>query len=159
MKKLSWCLLILVVACAAGAGCWQAYQWHLSGDLRRTLVAAADPSCSEIDLRAYIRDAQLQVRTKKDRIALADFENAVDLTFDYEQQDSDALNQSEADMLKEAADCNDALSIQCGQDLERYQKQRAQNEASRKLSSDEAVAAKKAYSAFLVDIGRKPLVE
>ena len=58
-------VLILLVAGVSYGG-WRIYQGHLSGDLRRTLIAAADPTASNADIHAYLRRARLQVRTDRD---------------------------------------------------------------------------------------------
>lgn len=76
------CLPLVVAACYGG---WRLYEHHLSSDLRRTLVAAADPSASPADVQAYVRDARLQVRTERDNAELVKLVRLVQLQEDSEQ--------------------------------------------------------------------------
>jgi len=68
MKRFAFVLLALsAILITAGFGGWHLYQNHLSSDLKRTLIAGVDPNANEADVHVYIRDARLQVRTKKDQ--------------------------------------------------------------------------------------------
>jgi hypothetical protein len=79
MKKIMVVAVMLILVGGAGAGGYYFYNTRcLSSDLRRTLTAAMDPSASENDILAYLRDARLQVRTKKDTEVLKKFQGAID---------------------------------------------------------------------------------
>jgi hypothetical protein len=67
----------LVVLTAVCYGSFRLYENHLSSTLKRTLLASMDSSASENDIRSYLRDARLQVRTQKDAVVLQELEDAV----------------------------------------------------------------------------------
>lgn len=71
-------LLILVVVSCVGYGILRYHNRHLSSELKRTLIASLDSSASEDDIHAYLREARLQVRTRKDAEVLQKFETAVE---------------------------------------------------------------------------------
>jgi len=74
-------------------GGYRVYDRHyLSSDLKRTLVAAVDPSASENDLVAYIRDARLQVRTTRDREVFTSFQDSYRLLKDVSEMRSRRLS-------------------------------------------------------------------
>lgn len=61
---------------------------YLSSDLKRTLIAAMDPAVTENDIMAYIHEARLQVRTRKDAEVLQKFQTAIQLAKDASEIDS-----------------------------------------------------------------------
>lgn len=64
----------------------------LSADLKQTLLAAADPTSTDADVRSYIRTARLQVRTKRDHTVFDKLVRYVALLDDASKQD-EARNQ------------------------------------------------------------------
>ncbi len=59
----------------------------LSADLKQTLLAAADPTSTDADVRSYIRTARVQVRTQKDHIVFDKLVKYVALLDDASEQD------------------------------------------------------------------------
>jgi hypothetical protein len=59
----------------------------LSTDLKQTLLAAADPTSTNADVRSYIRTARLQVRTQKDHTVFDKLVKFVELLDDASKQD------------------------------------------------------------------------
>jgi hypothetical protein len=59
----------------------------LSADLKQTLLAAADPTSTDADVRSYIRTARVQVRTEKDRTVFDKLVKFVELQDDITKQD------------------------------------------------------------------------
>lgn len=100
---------VLIVAIIAGG--FYAYQFyqghHLSSDLRRTLTAGMDPSATEADEHVYIRDARLQIRTRKDAMVLNQFETCFRLFKDAEETNSRLLNDSLQSLHNLTSDNND----------------------------------------------------
>lgn len=88
MRKRLFVALGILVLLLAGAvyGSWSIYQHHLSADLRRTLTAAVDPTASDADVHAYLRDARLQVRTTRDKELLGKLTRIVQLSEDATEQ-------------------------------------------------------------------------
>jgi hypothetical protein len=76
-------LLGLLLLAAVGLGCFGAYEeyeWHyLSAQLKTTLTAAMDSSATQNDIATYMRDARLQVHTKRDGQVLQKFESCIEL--------------------------------------------------------------------------------
>lgn len=71
-----------------GIGSWEWYNHsYLSGDLRRTLVAAVDPQDSNNDVLIYLRIARLQVKTQRDQTLFDKLKKMVFLS-----QEADKLN-------------------------------------------------------------------
>jgi len=69
----------LILLVAAGFGAYHLYDTrYLTPTLKRTLTAAMDSSASRFDILSYLRDARLQVRTKRDAEVLKMFQDAVD---------------------------------------------------------------------------------
>jgi hypothetical protein len=64
----------------------------LSPDLKQTLLAAADPTSTDADVRSYIRTARVQVRTQKDHAVFDKLVKFVELQDDITKQD-EALGQ------------------------------------------------------------------
>jgi hypothetical protein len=85
---------IAVIVCGSFGG-YQLYQrHHLSSDLKRTLTAAMDSSATEEDVSTYLRDARLQVRTRKDAEILQKFQKAVHLAEDSSQITARLFNET-----------------------------------------------------------------
>jgi peptidoglycan hydrolase-like protein with peptidoglycan-binding domain len=59
----------------------------LSADLKQTLLAAADPTSTDADVRSYIRTARMQVRTQKDHTVFDKLVKYVALLDDASKQD------------------------------------------------------------------------
>lgn len=59
----------------------------LSADLKQTLLAAADPTSTDADVRSYIRTARVQVRTQRDRTVFDKLVKFVELQDDIAKQD------------------------------------------------------------------------
>lgn len=70
-------VVVVAVASVAAYGIHRFRDHYLSPELKRTLTAAMDTSATENDISAYLRDARLQVRTRKDAEILQEFETAV----------------------------------------------------------------------------------
>jgi hypothetical protein len=82
LKAAIYGFLIALAVCGSFGG-YELYQrHHLSSDIKRTLTAAMDPSASEADVLTYIRDARLQVHTKKDADLSQKFQTCVQLAKD-----------------------------------------------------------------------------
>jgi len=60
----------------------------LSADLKQTLLAAADPTSTDADVRSYIRSARVQVRTQKDHTVFDKLVKFVELIDDARKQDT-----------------------------------------------------------------------
>jgi hypothetical protein len=79
MKLLLVLVVLVLLLSGVSYGGWRLYQRHLSSDLRRTLIAAADPTASDADLQAYLHRARLQVRTERDAEIFGKIATAVQL--------------------------------------------------------------------------------
>jgi hypothetical protein len=81
-------LLIAII----GFGCLGGYKLYqrryMSSDLKRTLLVAMDPTASESDILVYIRDARLQVLTRKDAEVLQKLQTCVQLGRDSSEVNS-----------------------------------------------------------------------
>lgn len=101
-------ILFLVGGCFGG---YFLYQHHLSGDVKRLLVAANDEHASEMEVRQYVAQARPLVRTRKDREVLNQFEEVLTLLTsvqDDQRTDSEEFNQmmrSLSDMESETDEC------------------------------------------------------
>jgi len=71
-------------------------QTILSPDLKQTLLAAADPASTMADIRGYIHDGRVQVRTAKDRTVFDGLVKYVQFTDDARAKASDASRDAEA---------------------------------------------------------------
>ncbi len=149
-------LLAILGGCALGA--WRIYERHLSADLRRTLMAAADPDCSEADLRAYIREARLQRRTEKDRAVVEELEQAVALAADAEQQDAEYWQDWRAGM-QESLGPVDVPQAEWDAHLRREKADDAAADKALQLEKSDAVAAKQFFAKFRADLGLPPLAQ
>lgn len=72
-------VILVVVGLGSFGGYWFYEQHHISSDLKRTILAALDSHSTENDFHVYMREARLQVRTRRDAIVLAKLENAAEL--------------------------------------------------------------------------------
>jgi len=74
-------LIGVLLFLAIGLLCFRAYEtyeWHyLSSGLKRTLGAGMDSTATQSDIASYMRDARLQVRTKRDAQVLQKFEECL----------------------------------------------------------------------------------
>lgn len=100
-------VLILLVA-GVSYGSWRLYQGHISTDLRRTLIAAADPTSSNTDVHAYLRRARLQIRTNRDAEVFGKLATSVQLR--------DIVLQHELQVSKRSLEeANEFSNSDCGQ--------------------------------------------
>jgi hypothetical protein len=72
--------VVVLLITGGAAGGYYLYQHHLSGDVKRLLVAANDEHSSEMETRQYVAQARPMVRTKRDREVLGQFEEATALS-------------------------------------------------------------------------------
>jgi hypothetical protein len=71
--------LIALFLIGAITGGYFLYQHHLSGDVKRLLVAANDEHASEMEVHQYVARARPLIRTQRDREVLGRFEKVIAL--------------------------------------------------------------------------------
>lgn len=147
--------------------------------MKRTLTAAMDPAASEGDILAYIRDARLQIETKKDAEVLQKFQMVVQLTKDSSEINSRLF--SEAMRSLESMASGDEYSTfdrlvnlrsqhkpvpkdleaqmdQALADVEaRHKHEKEINDGEEKRAKDEANTAKDLYKEVRLELGLPPL--
>lgn len=105
------CLIVLVMA-GLSTGAYALYQHHLSGDVKRLLIAANDEHSNLGELREYIAQARPLVRTKRDRDVLGEFEEGMALFVsvqDDEQEDNRVSDVMSRSSQGEQDECDRAL--------------------------------------------------
>jgi hypothetical protein len=88
-------VVLLTAVCFGG---YSLYQNHISSDVRHLLIAASDEHASETDVRQYILQVRPLVRTMRDKELVEEFENAMTLIEQIEEDKN--VDQQEADERK-----------------------------------------------------------
>jgi len=174
-------LLIAII----GFGCFGGYQLYqrryISSDLKRTLLAAMDPTTSESDILVYIRDARLQVRTRKDAEILQKFQTCVQLGRDSSEINSRLMKEYFEDlgsMVSQNSSFNKLVALRSeywaahlpvpkdlltrmdqaiADEKARQKRQKETWEAEEKRAKEEQATAQKLYKEVRAELGLPPL--
>jgi hypothetical protein len=174
-----------VLAIVLAGGCFGGYQLYqrryLSSNMKRTLTAAMDPSATESDIRTYIRDARLQIHTRKDAEILQKFQTVVQLAKNSTETNTRLFNEamhslgsyredySTFDKLVELRSeywrshipVPKSLQAQMDQALAdvkaRHKQELEIHDAEQKRADDEGNIAKKLYGELRSELGVPPL--
>jgi hypothetical protein len=71
----------------------------VSSDFKRVMTAAVDPTSTVADVRAYIRDARIQIRTTQDSLLFAKLLLATDLS-EKARKDAETIDEDLADLAR-----------------------------------------------------------
>jgi hypothetical protein len=170
---------VMILSCFGG---YQLYQRrYLSSDLKRTLIAAMDPAVTENDIVAYLHDARLQVRTRKDAEILQKFETTIQFAKDASEINNRLFNErmkSIDDMTSRNTHFDKLVAI--AQDYQKsgivipkdllaqihqariddkaeHDQQRSRWDADEQRAKDEATGAKKLYGEVRSELGLPPV--
>ena len=76
MKRALLAAAVVILAAGFWVGYRQYQEYYLSPTVKRLLIAAMDPHSTSEDVKIYVRQARLEVRTERDRNTLAKYEEA-----------------------------------------------------------------------------------